>query len=107
MTYIAWNDVEFKISSPGCLGVTFSLELEITVRIKVRIRVRIHDYEITCMLRGPWLVNTHVSIRVSKHGNCRLQKIGKINVHDVNKCFNFDANITSMKSMKYLRTNKD
>ena len=25
---------------------------------------------------------------VSKHGNCHLQKIGKINFHDANNCFN-------------------
>ena len=68
--------------------------------------VRIKDYKITCILRGPWLVNTRVWIRVSKRGNCHLQKIGKINVHDVNKCSNFETSITSTKSTKQLRTSK-
>ena len=33
--------------------------------------------------------------------------IGKINIHDVNNCFNFATNITSTKSTKYLRASKD
>ena len=40
-------------------------------------------YKITCIQEAFWLVNTRVWIRVSKLGNCRLQKIWKINVYDV------------------------
>ena len=53
------------------------------------------------------LITISSIIRVSKHGNCRLQKNRKINVHDVNHCFNFATNITSTKSTKELRTSKD
>ena len=59
------------------------------------------DYEIACTKRALRVIGQcRVLIRVSKHRICRLQKIGKINVHDANNCFDFATNITSTKSRK-------
>ena len=64
------------------------------------------DYKITCTKQALSLVNTRVWIRVSKHGNCRLRKIGKINVHDVNNCFNFATNINQRNLNEIVKNKK-